>query len=198
MRILADEKKGITVKIDAELHAQVKEYIEQHGITMAEFVTMALDDELHPKFEQKEKNNMGNMRTVAFQVPEELFQRLKDYLHRNDISQKDFVLGLIEDELDREQTERENASKNEQFHEDDEDEILSEDGTAEDFEPDDISEAADITDIDEDEEGDEYELEDNDEYEAETEKDESEDESEEDAEDESESENETAGFSMGM
>ncbi|WP_412648911.1 hypothetical protein [Hydrogeniiclostridium mannosilyticum] len=198
MRTLADEKKGITVKIDAELHAQVKEYIEQHGITMAEFVTMALDDELHPKFEQKEKNNMGNMRTVAFQVPEELFQRLKDYLHRNDISQKDFVLGLIEDELDREQTERENASKNEQFHEDDEDEILSEDGTAEDFEPDDISEAADITDIDEDEEGDEYELEDNDEYEAETEKDESEDESEEDAEDESESENETAGFSMGM
>ncbi|MFR9310116.1 MAG: hypothetical protein ACLVLJ_07300 [Hydrogeniiclostridium mannosilyticum] len=195
---MADEKKGITVKIDAELHAQVKEYIEQHGITMAEFVTMALDDELHPKFEQKEKNNMGNMRTVAFQVPEELFQRLKDYLHRNDISQKDFVLGLIEDELDREQTERENASKNEQFHEDDEDEILSEDGTAEDFEPDDISEAADITDIDEDEEGDEYELEDNDEYEAETEKDESEDESEEDAEDESESENETAGFSMGM
>lgn len=195
---MADEKKGITVKIDAELHAQVKEYIEQHGITMAEFVTMALDDELHPKFEQKEKNNMGNMRTVAFQVPEELFQRLKDYLHRNDISQKDFVLGLIEDELDREQTERENASKNEQFHEDDEDEILSEDGTAEDFETDDISEAADITDIDEDEEGDEYELEDNDEYEAETEKDESEDESEEDAEDESESENETAGFSMGM
>lgn len=197
---MADEKKGITVKIDAELHAQVKEYIEQHGITMAEFVTMALDDELHPKFEQKEKNNMGNMRTVAFQVPEELFQRLKDYLHRNDISQKDFVLGLIEDELDREQAERENASKNEQFHEDDEDEIFSEDETAEDFEPDDISEAADIldTDINEDEEGDEYELEDNDEYEAETEKDESEDESEEDAEDESESENETAGFSMGM
>ena len=74
---------------------------------MAEFVTMALDNELHPKFEQKEKNNMGKMRTVAFQVPEELFNRVKDYLHRNNISQKDFVLGLIEDELDREQAERE-------------------------------------------------------------------------------------------
>lgn len=182
---MTDEKKGITVKIDAELHAQVKEYIEQHGMTMAEFVTLALDNELHPKFEQKEKNNMGNMRTVAFQVPEELFQRLKDYLHRNNISQKDFVLGLIEDELDREQAERESAAENEHSHEDDEDEILSEDGTAEDFEPDDISEEADglYEDTDEGEDEDEYE---------------SEDEFAEDAEDESESEDETAGFSMGM
>lgn len=34
---MADEnKKGITVKIDAALHAQVKEYIESRGMTMAE------------------------------------------------------------------------------------------------------------------------------------------------------------------
>ena len=39
---------------------------------------------------------MGNMRTMAFQVPEELFQRIKDYLHRNNMSQKEFVLGLIQ------------------------------------------------------------------------------------------------------
>ena len=31
---MADEKKGITVKIDADLHAEVREYIEQHGMTM--------------------------------------------------------------------------------------------------------------------------------------------------------------------
>lgn len=35
---MADEKKGITVKIDADLHAEVREYIEQHGMTMAEFI----------------------------------------------------------------------------------------------------------------------------------------------------------------
>ena len=28
------EKKGITVKIDADLHSQVKQYIEENGITM--------------------------------------------------------------------------------------------------------------------------------------------------------------------
>ena len=47
---MADEKKGITVKIDADLHAEVKEYIEQHGMTMAEFITLAVDNELHPKY----------------------------------------------------------------------------------------------------------------------------------------------------
>ena len=106
---MADEKKGITVKIDADLHAEIKEYLERHeGMTMAEFITLAVDDELHPKIQQKEGNNMGNMRTMAFQVPEELFQRIKNYLHRNNMSQKEFVLGLIETELDREQAEREN------------------------------------------------------------------------------------------
>ena len=105
---MADEKKGITVKIDADIHAEIREYLERHeGMTMAEFITLAVDDELHPKIQQKKGNSMGNMRTMAFQVPEELFQRIKDYLHRNNMSQKEFVLGLIETELDREQAERE-------------------------------------------------------------------------------------------
>lgn len=107
-----DGKKGITVKIDADLHAEVRQYVEQHLMTMAEFITLALDDELHPKFNQKEGQNMGNMRTLAFQVPENLFQRIKEYLHRNNITQKEFVIGLFEDELDREQTESEIADDN--------------------------------------------------------------------------------------
>ena len=116
---MADEKKGITVKIDADLHAEIREYLERHeGMTMAEFITLAVDDELHPKIQQKEGNNMGNMRTMAFQVPEELFQRIKDYLHRNNMSQKEFVLGLIETELDREQAERESQIEGESPTED--------------------------------------------------------------------------------
>ena len=38
-----EEKKGITVKIDAELHAQVKAYIEANGLTMAESTVRASD-----------------------------------------------------------------------------------------------------------------------------------------------------------
>ena len=100
------EYKGITVKIDADLHAEVRQYLEATNMTMAEFVTQALDDELHPKF-QKEDMKMENTRTIAFQVPEDLFQRLKDYLRRNEITQRQLLVTLIEDELEREQTERE-------------------------------------------------------------------------------------------
>ena len=53
---------------------------------------------------------MANTRTIAVQVPEDLFQRIKDYLQRNNMTQRQFLLGLIEDELEREQTERESQN----------------------------------------------------------------------------------------
>lgn len=103
-----EEKKGITVKVDAGLHAEVKQYIESHGMTMAEFVSLALQDELHSKFKTKE--DMGNMRTLAFQVPDDLFKQIKEYLQRNNMTQKEFIIGLIETELERDMTERESVS----------------------------------------------------------------------------------------
>lgn len=101
-----NEKKGVTVKIDADLHAEVKRYIEEHGITMGDFVALALQDELHPKLNIREDKNMSNMRTLAFQVPEELFQQIKGYLQRNNMTQKEFVIGLIETEINRDLMQR--------------------------------------------------------------------------------------------
>ncbi len=46
------------------------------------------------------------MRTLAFQVPEKLFQKLKDYLQCNNMTQKEFVIGLIETEIERDLTQR--------------------------------------------------------------------------------------------
>lgn len=54
---------------------------------------------------------MGNMRTLAFQVPEELFQKIKDYLQRNNMTQKQFVIGLIENEIERDLTQRADMSE---------------------------------------------------------------------------------------
>lgn len=48
----ADGKKGITVKVDAALHAEITQYLQDHGMTMTEFVTLALQDELHPKIDE--------------------------------------------------------------------------------------------------------------------------------------------------
>ena len=114
------EKKGISVRIDADLHAEVSQYLRDHSMTMAEFVTLALDDELHPKYNMKEVNNMENMKTIAVQVPEDLFQRIKEYLQRNNMTQKQFLIGLIEDELERDQMEREDQSDDMTDEDDDE------------------------------------------------------------------------------
>ena len=140
---MPSEKKGITVKVDAELHAQVREYIEAHGMTMGEFVAQALDNELHPKIQ--EGQNMSNMRTMAFQVPQEMFDEIKDYLNRHHMKQKDFVLGLIRAELDRDQQQTETE---EQEITEDESEGIDEadDEEYEDFDDDeDIDESDDMS-----------------------------------------------------
>ena len=103
---MSEEKKGVTVKIDAELHEEVRRYLNDHDMTMAEFVATAMRDELHPKIFDKEAD--VKTRTLAFQVPEELFGRIKDYLTRHNMTQKEFVIGLIESELDRDMAMREN------------------------------------------------------------------------------------------
>lgn len=64
-------------------------------------------------------------RTMAFQIPEELFQRIKQHLERESarsgrkVTQREFVLGLIEEAL--EQAEEEAAKEavtQEQYGED--------------------------------------------------------------------------------
>jgi len=162
---MADEKKGITVKIDAELHAEIRQFIEANGMTMAEFVSQALYNELHPKIQPMEVKNMGPMRTMAFQMPEDMFQRLKDYLHRHNMTQKEFVLGLVEAELNRDQalrndqakTEEEDLGENESEDEDMDDDLDEEESEDEDMDDDlDEEESEDMNDdLDEEESEDE-------------------------------------------
>lgn len=177
----SDEKKGITVKIDAELHAEVRQYLESHEMTMAEFVTLALRDELHPKITMKEEKNMEKMRTLALQIPEDLFQRIKDYLHRNNMTQKEFIIGLIEDELERNLTERESeneSAETEEYEEAEEEAAVSDFETVSEESEEDTEEQTDADFSDE--------------FEAVSE------ETDGSSEDEDESEDENMGFSMGM
>ena len=109
------DMKGITVRIPAELHAEVKAYLEAHGMTMGEFITQAVDNELHPKIQiTQEDKNMEHMRTLAFQVPDSLFQRVKAYLERNHMTQKQFVIGLIESELEQDEAQYQASHPEEQ------------------------------------------------------------------------------------
>ncbi|WP_166544920.1 hypothetical protein [Acutalibacter sp. 1XD8-36] len=44
---------------------------------------------------------MENIRTMAIQMPEETYQRLKAYLKRRQLKQKDFVIGLVETAMEK-------------------------------------------------------------------------------------------------
>ena len=109
------EMKGITVKIPADLHAEVKAYLEDHGMTMGEFIAQAVDNELPIRISiTQEDKNMERMRTLAFQVPDSLFQRVKAYLERNHMTQKQFVIGLIETELEQDEAQYQASHPEEQ------------------------------------------------------------------------------------
>ena len=70
---------------------------------------------------------MGNMRTMAFQVPEELFQQIKDYLNRHNMTQKEFVIGLITTELERDMALRNSVTEEQTAPDEAEEEAESED-----------------------------------------------------------------------
>ena len=44
---------------------------------------------------------MKNTRTMAIQMPEETYQRMKAYLKRHQIKQKDFVTRLVQAEVEK-------------------------------------------------------------------------------------------------
>lgn len=45
---------------------------------------------------------MENTRTMAIQMPEETYQRMKAYLKRHKVKQKAFVIGLVEAAMEKE------------------------------------------------------------------------------------------------
>ena len=100
------QTKNLCAQIPLDLHNRVCEAREQSGLTTAQYITNLLIEYF------KMKENGGNMtmannntRTMAFQIPEDLFQRIKAHLERESArtgrkyTQREFVLGLIEEAL---------------------------------------------------------------------------------------------------
>ena len=118
------DKKNLCAMIPADLHARVRQEQERSGKTLSEYVEQLITD----YYKMKEGTKMtGDMRTMAIQLPEELFERLKAYLKKNNLKQKQFIIGLIEDALEEDeestiaQAESEGSSETEDPDEPDED-----------------------------------------------------------------------------
>ena len=156
------ETKGVTCKIPLDLHNRITEEIRQNASTMSKFIEQII-------LEHYEKGaiTMGKTRTMAFQVSEELFQQIKDYLARYEqtyhrkLTQKEFVIGLIEQALEEADEEfeaaeaaaAEEAADDAEINDDNddveeteddgqEDEVTGEDEETEDAQPDDTPEEA--------------------------------------------------------
>lgn len=91
-----EQMKNLCAPIPAELHARVRQAQENSGETLGQYITKLLTD----YYENGGKQTMdNNTRTVAFQIPSELFEQLKEYLKAHNLKQKEFILGLIQQAL---------------------------------------------------------------------------------------------------
>ena len=101
-------RKNLCALIPTEMHDRVSREREKLGMTNSDYVLKVLT-EYYDMMENGGTNmakNNGKERTLAFPVSEEFFQRVKRYLDRETkrtgrkLTQKDFVIGLIEAKLD--------------------------------------------------------------------------------------------------
>lgn len=90
-------KKNLCAMIPAELYARIMAEKEEN--TLAEYVERIFAEHFEGG------NSMKAERTLAVQIPAELFERLKEYLVAHNLKQKQFLIQLIESAL--EDTEKE-------------------------------------------------------------------------------------------
>ena len=98
--------KNLCAQVPIDLHQKISEAREQSGLTTAQYITNLLTE--YFKMKENGGNEImanGKTRTLAFQIDEEFFQRIKAHLERetartgHKLTQRDFVLGLIEEAL---------------------------------------------------------------------------------------------------
>ena len=109
----------VTAEFRNELHTAVLDAYHQ-ALTMAQTAPAPQAQPEAPKAGQQNqyvemvlkehfeggKAMANGTRTLAFQVSEELFMRIKDHLKKTGMSQKDFVIGLIENALQEAEKEK--------------------------------------------------------------------------------------------
>ena len=88
------EMKNICGKIPVELHEKVRAEIEEKETSTQIFIRQVIEEHFN-RLENKGEESMEK-RTLAVQVTEELFQRVKWVVAKEGIKQKDFIIRIIE------------------------------------------------------------------------------------------------------
>ena len=98
------EMKNICGKIPMDLHEKVREEIELTESSTQKFLQQVIEEHFD-RLEGKGEISMEEVRTVAVQVSEELFQRLKVVIGKKHMKQKAFLIQIIEEALEKAEAE---------------------------------------------------------------------------------------------
>ena len=87
-----EERKNLCAMLPVALHARVRQEQEKAGMTLGEYVEAMITE----YYDWKDGKIMtGEMRTLAAQIPAELFDRLDHHLKERGIKKKDFLVDII-------------------------------------------------------------------------------------------------------
>ena len=87
-----EARKNLCAMLPAALHTRVRQEQEKAGMTLGEYVEAMITE----YYDWKDGKIMtGEMRTLAAQIPAELFDRLDRYLKERGIKKKDFLVDII-------------------------------------------------------------------------------------------------------
>lgn len=89
------EMKNICGKIPMDLHDKVREEIERTESSTQKFIQKVIEEHFNGKGEMSMEK-----RTLAVQVSEELFSRLKAVVAKKGCKQKDFLIAIIEQAIE--------------------------------------------------------------------------------------------------
>ena len=87
-----EARKNLCAMLPVTLHTRVRQEQEKAGMTLGEYVEALITE----YYDWKDGKIMtGEMRTLAAQIPAELFDRLDRYLKERGIKKKDFLVDII-------------------------------------------------------------------------------------------------------
>ncbi len=87
-----ETRKNLCAMLPVALHTRVRQEQEKAGMTLGEYVEALIIE----YYDWKDGKIMtGEMRTLAAQIPAELFDRLDHYLKERGIKKKDFLVDII-------------------------------------------------------------------------------------------------------
>ena len=94
-----EKTKNLCAHIPESLHNRVREEQQRSGMTLNAYMTLLITE----YYERKEGAAMEdtNTRTLALQIPADLFDTLDRYLAEHKLTKKEFITGLIRDALEK-------------------------------------------------------------------------------------------------